>query len=64
MSLGVIGAVPAGRVLSAYLIHVTPLDAPAIFGAAAVLVSTAVLAAYIPARKAANADPLAILRSE
>jgi predicted permease len=64
VALGVIGAAFAGRVLTSYLVRVSPLDAPAFAAAAAVLVATAVAAAYLPARRAAKADPLHILRTE
>jgi ABC-type lipoprotein release transport system permease subunit len=45
-------------------VRVSPLDAPAFFGAAALLVSAAAIAAYLPARRAARTDPLSVLRTE
>jgi ABC-type lipoprotein release transport system permease subunit len=46
------------------LFQVSPFD-PATFAAVAVvLVASAFLASYIPARRAANANPLEALRSE
>lgn len=62
--LGFGGAALAGKVMSGYLVAVSPLDAPAFTAAAAVLIATALAAAYLPARRAAKADPLAILRTE
>jgi len=62
--VGIAGSVLAGSLLASYLVRVKPLDVPAFAGAAAILVAAAALAAYLPARRAANADPLAILRAE
>jgi predicted permease len=62
--IGLVGAALAGRVFAAYLVRVSPLDGPAFLGAALILVATAALAAYLPARHAADADPLTILRTE
>ena len=62
--LGLAGAALASRVVAAYLVRVSPLDAPAFLAAAAVLISAAACAAYLPARRAASADPLTILRTD
>jgi predicted permease len=62
--LGLVGAALATRGVAAYLVRVSPLDAPAFFGAAALLVSAAAIAAYLPARRAARTDPLSVLRTE
>ncbi|HET7696793.1 MAG TPA: ADOP family duplicated permease [Vicinamibacterales bacterium] len=64
VALGLVGAVLAGRLFAAYLVRVSPLDPRAFVAAAAILVFTAALAAYLPARRAAQADPLTILRTE
>lgn len=61
---GVIGALALGRLLWALLFHVSPFD-PLTFGAVAIssLVITAV-ACYVPARRAAAADPATAMRLE
>lgn len=46
------------------LYGVTPTDAVAQVGEAAVLVATAFVASYLPARRASRIDPAAALRSE
>ena len=62
--LGVGGALASGRVLDSLLFEVAPTD-PASFGAATVLLlGIALLASYVPARRASRADPLVTLKSE
>jgi ABC-type antimicrobial peptide transport system permease subunit len=68
VSIGVgIGLVAAGglsRYLKGMLFGLTPLD-PATFVAASVLfVAVALLASYVPARRATRIDPLVALRVE
>lgn len=62
--LGVAGSVAASRVLGRFLFEVSPGD-PATFGAvAAVLLSVALIATYIPSRRALRVDPITSLRSD
>ena len=62
--LGVAAAIPMVRFLTAMLFDVQPLD-PGVFAAVAALVSTvAVLATFIPARRASRVDPMVALRAE
>ena len=62
--VGVLGAVAATRLISSQLYGVEATD-PATFAAVSlVLVGIAVLASYVPARRAARVDPLIALRSE
>jgi putative ABC transport system permease protein len=64
LCLGLAGALAVSRFLAGLLFGLTPLD-PATFVAVAVLFSAiAALASYIPARRAANVDPLIALRCE
>jgi len=65
---GLIAGIPLAMALSrqlrSMLYSVNPLD-PAVFVfAAAVLIGTAGMAAYLPARSAANVDPMEALRDE
>ncbi len=52
------------RLMSSLLFGVSPMD-PLTYGlVAAALVSVALLASYLPARKAAKVDPMVALRAE
>jgi ABC-type antimicrobial peptide transport system permease subunit len=61
---GLMGAAAVTRYLRSMLFGLTPLD-PFTFAAAAVLFAgVATLAAFLPARRAAEVDPLVALRCE
>ncbi len=62
--LGTLGALIVSRVLSGLIFGVRPWDPTAYGGAAAALASVALLAGWIPARRAASVDPAVALRSE
>jgi predicted permease len=62
--LGAPIALAAGNVMRAFLFGVTPQDPVVLVAAAAVLVGAALLAAYVPARRAAAVDPIDALRAE
>jgi predicted permease len=66
LGIGVGGpiAVAGGYSVRAFLFGVAPVDPPALAAACAVLALAALLAAYIPARRAAAVDPLVALRWE
>jgi ABC-type antimicrobial peptide transport system permease subunit len=64
ITAGLLAAGAASSVLTSLLFHVQPLD-PITFSAMAVLFGVVALAAtYLPARRAARADPLVALRYE
>ncbi|KAA6461865.1 ABC transporter permease [Acidobacteria bacterium AB60] len=64
IAIGVVLALSLGRVIRGLVYQVSPND-PLIMTSVVLLVSAiALLAAYIPARRAAAADPLATLRTE
>jgi ABC-type antimicrobial peptide transport system permease subunit len=63
-AIGIAGAIAAMRLLESFLFEVRPLD-PAAFAAASVLlVAIALVAAYVPARRATRIDPLRALRAQ
>jgi putative ABC transport system permease protein len=62
--VGLAGSYWATRLLSSFLYQVTATDPGAFAGAAIALFLVALLAAYLPARKAARTDPMTALRTE
>jgi hypothetical protein len=64
IALGLAGALPLVRFVSAMLFDVQPTD-PAVFAMVALLVAaTAMLATFIPARRASRVDPMIALRAD
>ena len=63
-ALGFLLALGIGRLFSGMLYHVSPLDPVAFTLAPAMLVATALLASWLPARRAAKVDPMVPLRNE
>ncbi|NNF27085.1 MAG: ABC transporter permease, partial [Gemmatimonadetes bacterium] len=64
IGIGLVGAVATTRLLEGMLYEVGPFD-PATFAALSITVLlVAVVAAYIPARRATRVDPMVALRSE
>ncbi len=64
IAAGLAGALGAGQLLRGFLFRVNPIDWLALTGAAFVMITAALLACYLPARRAAVADPVVALRSE
>ena len=64
LALGVLGAFAATRLLQGMLYHVSTTDALTFVGVPAVLLTTAAIANYLPARRAATTDPVVALQSE
>jgi predicted permease len=62
--LGLVVALALTRVLTSQLYGVTPTDPATLIGASVILAAAAVVASYLPARRAARADPLTALRAE
>jgi putative ABC transport system permease protein len=63
ISIGVAGALVSTRVLATLLYEVKPGDPGTYATIAVVLAATALLASYIPARRASSVDPSSALRS-
>lgn len=64
VALGLAAAWAVGRALSGLLFGVAPLDALSLSVAAGMLLATTLLAAWIPARRAARVDPVVSLRQQ
>jgi putative ABC transport system permease protein len=62
--VGVASALALGRLAGGLLFELTPSDPATLAGAVAVTLAVALLAAYVPARRAARIDPLIALRQE
>ena len=62
--LGVAGALAATRLVTSLLYGLNPNDAPTLVASAVLLAAVAVLAGYLPARRAARVDPVTALREE
>jgi ABC-type antimicrobial peptide transport system permease subunit len=61
---GLLGALVATRFMSTLLFGVSATDPMTFTGIALLLGLTALLASYVPARRAARIDPMVSLRSE
>ena len=64
LAMGLVALIPAARLIQAMLFGVTAADPVTIASAAAAMLSAALLAAYLPARRASRVDPMAALRYE
>jgi predicted permease len=64
IAIGTVGALAGTRVLGTLLYGVSPTD-PIVFGTmATLLLGTALLASYVPARRAASLDPVHALKND
>ena len=64
LAIGIPATILAGRVMATQLFGVTPYDPAILLGTTAVLSLAALVAALVPARRAASLDPLRALRME
>jgi predicted permease len=61
---GVVGAIGVARLVASQLFNVGPFDPVTFLGTVAVLLTTAVVATWLPARQASRVDPWRALRCE
>jgi ABC-type antimicrobial peptide transport system permease subunit len=64
IAVGLVVAVALAESVSAFLFGLAPRDPVTLGGSAAVLLAVALVAGYLPARKAAGVDPMRALRTE
>jgi putative ABC transport system permease protein len=64
VGLGLLGALVVTRLMEALLFGISPTDAATFAWVAAMLTLVALLACYVPGRRAARVDPLVALRYE
>jgi putative ABC transport system permease protein len=64
VTVGLAGALLLSRVIASMLFSLSPRDPATLAGVAVLLLATAILASYVPARRATRVDPVIALRSE
>jgi putative ABC transport system permease protein len=64
VAVGLVGAVALARLMTGLLYGVTPLDPVTLVGVAFVLAAVAVVASFLPARRATRIDPMTALRND
>jgi hypothetical protein len=64
LALGLAGAIGVGRAMASLLFDVAPLDPITLAVVSPTLLAVALLATYLPARRAARLDPMGVLRTE
>jgi putative ABC transport system permease protein len=64
VGLGLTGALSLSRAMGSLLFELSPTDPTTLAGVAVLLLAVALLASYLPARRATRVDPLIALRSE
>jgi ABC-type antimicrobial peptide transport system permease subunit len=62
--IGLLGSLAAARLLSALLYSTSPTDPLTLAATTALLATVALLACYVPARRATRIDPLSALRAQ
>jgi putative ABC transport system permease protein len=62
--VGLLLSLAAGRVLAKILYEVSPSDPLALVAASVILVAAALIACFLPARRATHVDPIEALRAE
>ena len=62
LAIGVVGALAGTRLLSSLLYEVRPTDAITFAAVSLILLAVAIIASYLPARRATRVDPIVALR--
>jgi putative ABC transport system permease protein len=62
--IGLVLAVGATRLMSSFLFNVSPLDSLTFVGMSILFLGIAFVSSYLPARRAASADPMTALRTD
>ena len=62
--VGLAAAIGLSRVLESFLFEIEPTDPVTLIGAALLFTGAALLACWVPARRAASVDPITALRAE
>ena len=64
MGIGLAGSIALSHLLGSLIYNTSPYDPPTLVSITAILGAAAVLACYLPARRATMIDPMVALRSE
>jgi putative ABC transport system permease protein len=64
LGLGLAGAAAVTRLLATFLVDVSPTDPRTLLSVAGLFTAVALLASWLPARRAAALDPMRALRTE
>jgi putative ABC transport system permease protein len=64
LALGAVGAYALGRAMQSTLFGIGAINLPVLLAVGTVLLATALLACYLPARRASAVDPMIALRQE
>jgi predicted permease len=64
LAVGLAGSLGAAQLLRSFLFEIAPVDPAAFAAGSAMMMLAAVAACYLPARRAAKADPIQVLRTE
>ena len=64
VACGLVAAVVLSRLMASLLFRVRPMDAVTYVAVSIGLLATALLASYLPSRRAATVDPVEALRAE
>jgi putative ABC transport system permease protein len=64
IAVGLVGAIWLSKFIQSMLFQVSPIDAPSLIAVAAIFLSVAMLACFVPAWRASRIDPMAALRQE
>lgn len=64
VAFGAVGAVAGARVMQSLLFKTAPWDPMTLIAVTALVAAAALLASYLPARRAASVDPIEALRVE